>query len=88
MYRNRISVTILAAAIAAAFAPAYAQDTPPADSAAPQSTDASQADQAQANQAQTPKQGTAQHDDQKRVVNLSQVTVTPRRQSLESAQSL
>ncbi|MCX7512802.1 TonB-dependent receptor [Frateuria sp. STR12] len=83
MYRNRISVTILAAAIAAAFAPAYAQDAAvPADTAQP-ATDATQADPAKADG-----QDSTERQSGERVVNLSQVTVTPLRQSLESAQSL
>ena len=85
MYRNRISVTILAAAIAAAFASAHAQDAPAPDATGTQaSTDAT----TQNTQASKRKSGTAQSDDKKKVVNLSQVTVTPLRQSLESAQSL
>jgi outer membrane cobalamin receptor len=79
MYRNRISVTILAAAIAAAFGPAHAQDAPvPADSTQ-QSADAARDGQARS---------AKERKDKENVVNLSQVTVTPLRESLQSAQSI
>lgn len=85
MYRNRISVTILAAAIAAAFGSAHAQDAPAPDATGTQaSTDAT----TQNTPAGKRKSNTAQAEEKKKVVNLSQVTVTPLRQSLESAQSL
>lgn len=85
MYRNRISLTILAAAIAAAFAPAHAQDAQATEgTGTQQSAKASTQD----GQAKTRKKGTADHDAKKHVVDLSQMTVTPLRQSLASAQSL
>ncbi|HET6805938.1 MAG TPA: TonB-dependent receptor [Frateuria sp.] len=85
MYRNRIPVTILAAAIAAAFAPAHAQDAPAPDATGTRSSDSATPQDAQST---AHKSGTAQSEQKKKVVDLSQVTVTPLRQSLESAQSL
>lgn len=89
MTRYRIPLSLLAMAIAAALAPAYAADTKPdAQSADPQqSTD--QAPAAPAGQAPAKKKaGTADQASTQNAVNLSGVVVTPLRESLRSAQAL
>ncbi|HEV2620988.1 MAG TPA: TonB-dependent receptor [Frateuria sp.] len=85
MYRNRIPVTILAAAIAAAFGSAHAQD---AQAQAGNDTQSAASTTTQDAQAKPHKSATAKRDDKQSAVNLSQVTVTPLRQSLSSAQTL
>ena len=92
MNRNRMTMTLLAATIAAAFASAQAAEVPATSSPAPsQSTDAS-AQSTQTDTAATP--SSARKKDQagkpaaKDAVNLSVVTVNSLRASLESAQEI
>lgn len=89
MNRHRIHITLLAAAIAAVLTPAYAADTParttsPSTGQAPADPqDATATQDTAAKKPATGKEAATQN-----VVNLSGVTVTPMRQSLQSAQTL
>ncbi len=82
MNRYRIPLSLLAVAVAAALAPAYAADNNGADPQ--QTTDQTPA----APSAAKKKAGTASEASTKNAVNLSGVTVTPLRESLQSAQAL
>ncbi|WNL44691.1 TonB-dependent receptor [Dyella sp. BiH032] len=86
MNRYRIPLSLLAMAVAAALAPAYAADTNGAD---PQQATTDQSAAAPA--AQTPakkKPGASGEAATQNAINLTGVTVTPLRDSLKSAQSI
>jgi TonB-dependent receptor len=93
MTRNRIQVTLLATMIAAALSPAYAATSSPttATSTPPSAQDTTQDSTAATSTA--PATTAAQREKKRRAAeqtatNLSGVTVTPLRNSLQSAQSL
>ncbi|HEX7916729.1 TonB-dependent receptor [Rudaea sp.] len=86
MNRIRTRTTLLAAMIATALMQAHAADVTPA---ANPSDSTSAADQAATNDAGKPKKAaTATNADPQQAVRLSEVTVTPLRESLQSAQTL